>query len=83
MYHLFNLYIYYIRIFSLFQIILVIGGGGGVRTHAAVARPNALAERPLQPNLSTPPKIKLINNKHIIYQLNSSLYFPWTIVFYY
>ena len=47
MYYLFNLYIYYIRIFSLFQIILGIGGGGGIRTHAAVTRPNALAERPL------------------------------------
>ena len=45
---------------SFFHKAVQYGGGSGIWTHAAVTCPNALAERPLQPNLSIPPKKRRI-----------------------
>ncbi len=47
------------------------GGEGGIRTHAALTRPNAFRVRPLQPGLGTSPKhLMMLRKAPRIYYVN-------------
>jgi hypothetical protein len=40
---------------NLFTTVMLYGGGGGIRTPARLAAPLGFQDRPLQPDLGTPP----------------------------